>query len=95
MVLVCIFCDCLGLNATNPWIVCKIKIPSRDNRGTDSGIMSDLTNHVAGTGHSTLPFWQQVYLLGPLLALKGPEKVLWVMARHQELRAEGSASWHK
>lgn len=95
MVLVYIFCDCFSLNATTPWAVCKMKMPSRGNRGTDTGITSDRTNNVAGTGDSTLPVWQQTYLLGPLLAVKGSEKVLWVMVRQQELRAEGSASWHK
>ena len=62
-------------------------MPSRGN-SADTGITSDLTNHAAGTGYSTVPVWPQKYLPRASpdnLALKGSEKVLWVTARQQEL----------
>lgn len=87
MVLVCIFYDCFSQNATTPWTICEMKMPSRGN-SADTRIMSDLTNHVAGTGYSTVPAQPQKYLPKASpdnLALKGSEKVLRAMARQQEL----------
>lgn len=61
MVLVCVFYDCFSRNATTPWTVCNMKMPSRGNTA-DMGITSDLTNHVAETGYSTVPARPQKHL---------------------------------
>lgn len=62
-------------------------MPSRGN-SADTGIVPDLTNHVAGKRYSAVPVQPQKYLPKASpdnLVLKGSEKVLWVMARQQEL----------
>lgn len=56
-------------------------------KSTDMRITSDLTKHLTGTGHSTVPVWPQKYVprASPdKLALKRSEKVLKAMARQQE-----------